>query len=670
MSSSPRKIASELAPAIRRRLSLLDAAGPGQGEARPGSPGVRGDVTRLDAETRRSRASWRVALVTMPFVSMTRPSIQLGLLKAIGESHGFPVTTHHLNLDFAVQVSPTVYEHLCRHRGRLVGEWLFSLAAFGDRAPDLEDRFLVDLLPGAGGEPAGSPESPERLRALRHEAVPRYLDHLIDAIAWGDFRAVGFTSTFQQNTASFALARRIKERHPGVTLIFGGSNFEGDMGVELCRSVECIDYAVCGEGDLAFPELLIALHEGRDPAGIPGVACRRRGEVASPRPRPPLEQLDELPVPDYGEYFERAEALGLLPSAGRRVVDIPFESARGCWWGEKHHCTFCGLNGSTMAFRAKSPERVAKELAELARRYRSFQFEAVDNIVSTSYLKTLFTRLADERTDYQFFYEVKSNLTREQLKTLGGAGVRRIQPGIESLSSHVLKLMRKGVTGIQNVNTMRWSRYHGISVGWNLIWGFPGETAEDYREQAELIARLTHLEPPGGAGPIWMERFSPIYADRASFPAAYVRPEKSYAYVYPRHIELDKVAYFFDYQLENTLDASAYTGLSRAVAGWIEAWKRAPRPSLTYWSSPELLQIEDLRDPASFGTYTFEEPLASLYLAASERPLAVESIAAKAGISAPAGEVEAALDEFCARGLMMREGRSFLALALPASPGR
>lgn len=670
MSPSPRKMASEPAPGNRRRLSLLDAAEPGQRERRPGSPGVQGDVTRLDAETRRSRASFRVALVTMPFVSMTRPSIQLGLLKAIGESHGFTVTTHHLNLDFAVQVGPAAYEHLCRHRGRLVGEWLFSLAAFGDRAPDLEDRFLEDLLPGADGQRAGAPESPERLRSIRRDVVPRYLDGLIDAIPWGELRVVGFTSTFQQNTASFALARRIKERHPGVTLIFGGSNFEGDMGVELCRAIDCVDYAVCGEGDLAFPELLVALHDGRDAAGIPGVACRRRGEVASPRPRPPFERLDELPVPDYDEYFERAEALGLLPRAGRRVVDIPFESARGCWWGEKHHCTFCGLNGSTMAFRAKSPERVAKELAELARRHRSFQFEAVDNIVSTSYLKTLFTRLAEERTDYELFYEVKSNLTREQLKTLAGAGVRRVQPGIESLSSHVLKLMRKGVTGIQNVNTMRWARYHGIGVGWNLLWGFPGETAEDYRAQAELIAQLTHLDPPGGAGPIWMERFSPIYADRASFPAAHVRPEESYAYVYPRHVALDKVAYFFDYQLEDTLDASAYEGVSRAVTAWIEAWRRAPRPSLTYWSSPELLQIEDLRDPARTGTYTFEGPLASLYLAASDRPLAVESIAAKAGISAPVEEVEAALVEFCARGLMMREGSSFLSLALPASPGR
>ena len=37
----------------------------------------------------------RTVLVSMPFMSLDRPSIQLGLLKAIGEEHGFAVGTLH-----------------------------------------------------------------------------------------------------------------------------------------------------------------------------------------------------------------------------------------------------------------------------------------------------------------------------------------------------------------------------------------------------------------------------------------------------------------------------------------------------------------------------------------------------------------------------------------------
>jgi len=173
----------------------------------------------------------------------------------------------------------------------------------------------------------------------------------------------------------------------------------------------------------AFPRLLCALAAGEDPSGIPGVARRVGNQVVATPPAPPRHRLDDLPVPDYEEYFERSQRLGLLPPVGHRTTWIPFESARGCWWGEKHHCTFCGLNGSTMKYRSKSPQRVFAELAEQARRYRSFRFEAVDNILDVTYLNELFPTLTANNTDYEIFYEVKANLTRAQLRTMARAGL-------------------------------------------------------------------------------------------------------------------------------------------------------------------------------------------------------------------------------------------------------
>src|SRR5213076_1686554 len=105
---------------------------------------VLGAPDRMAPAVREARAKWPVALVSMPFVSMTRPSIQLGLLKPIGESHGFPVQTFHLGLDFAKLIGPELYHQLCEQRGRALGDWLFSLAAFGDAAPDPDDRLLDD----------------------------------------------------------------------------------------------------------------------------------------------------------------------------------------------------------------------------------------------------------------------------------------------------------------------------------------------------------------------------------------------------------------------------------------------------------------------------------------------------------------------------------------------
>jgi ribosomal peptide maturation radical SAM protein 1 len=618
----------------------------------------------------RRHRDWPVALVAMPFVSPFHPSIQLGLLKALALARGFPSATFHLHLDLARQIGLEAYAAIGEMRGILFGDWLFAREAFFDRTPDPGRKLLDDFPSDVKRILDSAKMSVEQIVDLREQGIPAYLDRLIDTVPWERFRIIGFTCTFQQSAASFALARRIKARHPDVTLVFGGSNFEGEMGAELVRAVDAIDYAVIGEGDVTFPELLETLAANRDPAQVYGVAFRRADQVIVTPSRPPFETLDALPTPDYDEYFERVEELGILSRSGRRPVEIPFESARGCWWGAKHHCTFCGLNGKTMAFRAKTPERLVDELSALAGRYRSFRFTAVDNILDHRYLKTFLAKVVQASSDYEFFYEIKANLTREQVKALSDAGVRHVQPGIESLNTHVLRLMRKGISAAQNVNLLRWAHYYGIGAFWNILWGFPGETQADYDEMAMLLPHLMHLPPPTGASRIWMERFSPIFFDREAFPARYVRPERSYSYVYPADVCLEKMAYFFDYELEHRLPDEAYTEVSRSVTVWRKAWEAGEPPRLTFWAAPDLLQIEDLRNPEKPGIYNFRGTLASLYLACSDQPRSVTYLQKATMLDERDEAIELACEEFCHRGLMMRDGGQFLSLALPATKGR
>lgn len=634
-----------------------------------------GDPPLLAQAARIPRADWSVALISMPFGSMSRPSIQIGTLAVIARSHGFPTDTLHLNLDFAACLGAKDYHPLTQQR-EAVGDWLFSAEAFGSGAPDIIgdpaflDRFACqaaapskpdDSSPSKSGSNVGS------LLEVRRRVVPAFLDAVMAEVDWRRFRVVGFTSTFQQNVASLALARRLKERFPELVVIFGGSNFEGDMGREWIRTMEVIDYAVTGEGDIAFPALLTALADGTDPLAVPGVLGRRNGAVAGTPPDPPFVRMDELPIPDYDEFFERAERLGLLSVGVRREVQLPFEGARGCWWGAKHHCTFCGLNGQSMAFRAKSPERVIAELGELARRYRSFDFNAVDNIAATNVLSEVLPALARSGATYRLFYEVKANLTRKQVRGLRAGGVRHIQPGIESLSSPVLALMRKGTRAVTNVNLLRWCLHYGIHVHWNLLWGFPGESQTHYDEQAALMSRLTHLQPPDAASRIWMERFSPLFVDRVSFPARLMRPEASLRSVYPTEVDLEKAAYFFDFELDKTLPDDAYEAVAAAAEGWRQAWREPVRPSLRWWHAPGLLQVEDLRRPAEPGTHSFRDPLASLYLACSDKPVTASKVRTDLNLPYSVDEVTEALDQFCQHGLMMRDGDLFLALALPAT---
>ena len=634
------------------------------------SPGpVLGDPSRLTKEAIERRSGWPVALVSMPCAASTSPSLQLGTLAPIARSHGFAVETMHLFLDFAAALGPRLADNIARLSWP-TGDWLFSVEAFGPDTPDIEGRFPADFGVVLEAEASAADVAASMsLLEVRRRLVPAFLDAVMASVKWDGFRVVGFTSTFQQNVASFALARRLKQRYPKIIVIFGGANFDGEMGREWMRTMPMVDYAVTGEGDLAFPALLVALADGTDPLAVPGVLALRNAEVAGSPPGPPFERMDELPVPDYAEFFERAERLGLLATGARREVQLPFEGARGCWWGAKHHCTFCGLNGQSMAFRAKSPERLIDELGELVRRYRSYELMSVDSILDPKFLTQVAPHLERSGATYRLFYEIKANLTREQIRSLKTGGVRHVQPGIESLSSPVLALMRKGTKAVTNVNLLRWCTHYGIQVSWNLLWGFPGESSAHYEDQVSLIPHLAHLEPPLKQGPLSVERFSPLFEDRISFPATILRPSGALSYVYPASVDLQAAAYDFEYLWPDSLPGETYEPIIAVAEQWRQAWQQPVRPSLQWWHTPGLLQIEDLRRPDDPGTHSFGGPLASMYLACSEKATTAAKVREELALTYSIEDVEAALDQFCQLGLMMRDGHLFLALALPATGG-
>lgn len=610
---------------------------------------------------------FRVALVCMPFATARRPSIQIGLMTAVARQAGFTSDSYHLNLDLAARLEPDLYEELCNHRGRMTGEWLFSVAAFGKDAHSNDEAyfkaFAEDFMwaKKAGIDTACFSD-------LRHKILPRYIEDCLSMVDWGSYDVIGFSSTFQQNVACLALARRIKERYPAVKIVFGGANLEDEMGPEYVRAFPFIDYAVVGEGDSVFPALLRCLSSHEQPENLPGLVSHTSENVALHGQASPVRNLDALPTPNYDEYFERVSRLGLSHSCM-----IPFESSRGCWWGQKHHCTFCGLNGFGMTYRAKSPKRVFAELSELARKHHISFFEATDNILDMKYVKDFFTTIAEAKTDFLFFYEIKANLSYEQIRTLYRGGVRWIQPGIESMSSHVLRLMRKGCMMLQNVRLLKWCRYYKMRVGWNLIWGFPGEMEEDYRQELEALKLITHLEPPRDTTRIWLERFSPYFADRELFPIHDLQAEASYSYVYPAHVALDKAAYFFDYQMENTVADDVHSATREWVREWQRRWTSNEPDTLVFRRTPDALFIDDNRGPQRRGTYAFDGPMALIYEYCNETMRTVPQVVewlqmVEEGKLFPNDEVQKALDAFCQAGLMLSEDGKYLSLALPLNP--
>lgn len=516
----------------------------------------------------------KVTLVCMPWATIATPSLALGILsRRIADSlPSVEVDTIYANIEFADWMDEqggygsADFSFFSLHSYFMgCGDWVFSSALYED--PDWRVSEFTTTM-------TGKISDRQREVSLRlHRTVPAFIDALARRIVADAPDLVGATSTFQQNVASLALLRRIKELAPATITVMGGANCDGSQGEALHRNFSWLDYVVRGEAERAFVQLVAAVDTdpGGDVSGIAGL-CWRRGEASvSNRPAQQLLSPAEIPVPDYDSYFDRFRR-SRVQSWFEPVLVV--EGARGCWWGEKHHCTFCGLNGSAMAFRSKSPQTYLEEILHLARRHHVLDFYAVDNILEMSFLDSVLSRLSSAPFDLRMQYEVKSNMTMKQIVQLRDAGVVSVQPGIENLSSRILKIMDKGVSGTHNVRFLRDAESNGMSVAWNFLYGFPGETPGDYGPVMEQLPALHHLHPANGANRIALERFSP-YFDRPELGFGERRPHWQYPLIYDLpDAELADLGYLFetpDQGIDDTLAARLASALEEWTGNYIRS---------------------------------------------------------------------------------------------------
>lgn len=535
-----------------------------------------------------------IVLLNMPFGSIERPSLALSKIKSLAGNFCAQPIILYPNISFAERIGISRYYCLSTSCdvSDLIGEWVFSESAFGDTS----DLFLEEYLPRTRYSlPAlehyfqitGVENVKSALKDIRLQVEP-FLSELTEAVLAHDPACVGATSVFQQNCASIAILRRIKAKRPGIRTILGGANCEGEMGKEIERICPWIDY----------------VHDGR--------AEGRIGEIFQSQ-----EPEAQEPIPIFDEYFDR---LSGSPLHARIKPGLLFESSTGCWYGERQHCTFCGLNGKSMAFRDRDHLSVSQELEYQEKKYGIQKFEAVDNILSMRYFRTLIPELATREEPLKIFYETKSNLSEKHICELSDAGITWIQPGIESLDPKSLQLLRKGNSIAGNIALLKYAIENGVRVSWNLLIGVPGEQSDSYKKMSKLFSQILHLQPPSSIVRVRIDRFSPYHATPEEF-GLNIEPMKSYQHIYPEGTDLERIAYFFDdysvRRAEN--DDPALRDMIDTFVGWNNAFfaydrkyaaeltisecssfvkdTRSDKPEMTELTSTEKLLYEATRHP-------------------------------------------------------------------------
>jgi ribosomal peptide maturation radical SAM protein 1 len=542
----------------------------------------------------------------MPFAPVKQaPLALLQLQAAVHRALGDAVSARivYPSHDFANALGLDVYHQIAYADSDLrpgemsgLGDWFFRQIAFPD-LPDNTEAYRRRYFAQGGGL-----VDIDAVLAGRRTAADLLRD-LIRKYALDDADLVGFTSMFAQHAACIATARILKERGDPPAVVIGGANCEGPMGRALADCVPCFDAVFSGPALKSFPEYVRGQIGGNTlpvrGVFVPHAPIHRRLTLrvhdavavapASAVDHDSLGEELEIDTPlalDYGGFldaFERAFGNTLEPV-------LTFETSRGCWWGAKAHCPFCGLNGSTMAFRAMTPARALATFDTLFRHApRCRVFECVDNIMPADYPASVFPRLTPPPSTV-IYYEVKADLTASDLASMAAANVRLVQPGIEALSTPSLKALRKGTNACGNVLFLKNCLANGVIPVWNLLIGVPREDRPEqvYAKYAADIPAMRHLAPPWAVFKVRIDRFSP-YFTRPDEYGLRLKPKNFYTFVYPFADDvLFDLAYYFDDANAPFAEYAAAAAkwhpiLNELVRGWFAAWHvndPARRPAL------------------------------------------------------------------------------------------
>lgn len=630
-----------------------------------------------------------VLFINAPWHDIRSPSIQLSILKPIIAQLGLKTKTLYANLILLKYIPLKVYDRMFKSKPLMfLGERLFSDYAFGEsftRKPVKDyleyinasfidylertyeskdnDKATTTYLDRAFGK-----NYQEIISDLMNESIPSYMNELKRIIEKSRARIYAFSTTFNQNIPSFAISRLIKEIYPHSIIIFGGDNCEGVMGRAIMNTCKYVDYVISGEGEESLPALVksVLKEDENEIRNIRGLLYRHDDKVASNEPSPLIRDLNVYPTMDCDDYFR--QLLTISPELNLDSIDIKIEFSRGCWWGQNSQCTFCGLNGLGISYRSKSPEKALSDLLTISKKYRTVDFTVTDNILNQAYVTTMLKRLSKMEIELNLFFEVKAALSKRQILIMSNAGVRLVQPGIESLSSHVLKLMRKGSTMLQNIQTLKWLKEFYIQPLWNILYGFPGEKEDDFLIQERVLPHIFHLTPPGGISNIEMHRFSPNFDFRDEFGFEQITPLKDYSYIYPNNIkDIEEIAYYFDYDKHYQRKFTVYV---RKINSLISEWKTKKRsanpPYLNYRSGPEFLKIYDNRNGKKIElTYTGIEKEIILIC---DKVRSFKELSEMTHRKSSYFELDDAIRTLLERGILLEEDGNYLSLPVRLVP--
>jgi len=492
----------------------------------------------------------------MPWAIVNRPSVQLGALHGYLRHHcpDIAVNSYHPYLEIAKEIGFDTYQLISRNNW--AGECLYSTLLFPENKESARSLFYASL------------QGDKRRLDFDHLTgiLARHMDAWIKSSDFNNQNLIGFSICFSQLIASLYAVTKIKQFHPTCKIVLGGSVCTPAIGVSLLKSFNYLDYIVTGEGEEPLRKLCRHLASKKsEPFPDNGSILSRQtlDDQAFISPAnccsDEIHDLNTLPPPYYDDYFTRLGSLGLT-----FIPTLPVEFSRGCWWNK---CTFCNLNLQWAGYRHKKGDRMEMEIEYLSRRHGTLDFTFTDNALPPVDSRSFFASMAEKSGDLHFFAEIRAAIDPAIYHLYKNGGLNSVQVGIESLSTSLLKRMKKGVGVMENIAAMKNGVEAGITLEGNLILEFPGSTQEEVEQTLRALDAVLPFHPLDSAS-FFLGSGSPIHCNPKDFGIRSIRHHPHYNKLFPPSTLTTLKPLIYSYHGDRARQKKLWQPVRDKIAAW------------------------------------------------------------------------------------------------------
>jgi len=330
-----------------------------------------------------------------------------------------------------------------------------------------------------------------------------------------DFMFTGGVSIYYPNVKD--VVKYVRESSPKTKIVLGGGLISAQPGIML--TILKPDYIIIGEGEITATELIDCIELGKNIETVKGIGYLVNGEIYINAPQKPIEDLDNLPLPDfesfgYLEFLEHINPNYISYDYFDKPRVYPILASRSCPFG----CTFC-FHTIGNKYRQRSVKSIMDEIKYAVPKYHINVLFFYDELFA--YDRDRAIDFCNQMKEYlkTVPWELRMNLNlrvdcadEEIIKLLSEIGCNPIGLGLESFSPVVLKSMKKHTKPEQIVETLKLIKKYGLVPQGAFIFGDVAETFETAQETIDFYKNNQDILRGGvSIGFIIPFQGSPIY---------------------------------------------------------------------------------------------------------------------------------------------------------------